>query len=129
MSINSIALKKQIVQAINEYGTDIKILRDIYEKDEHECEVLKESMKYINTIKGIIDNSSNNKDNKINNRQGVIKLNIKPTLYIPYDKNPFIQENDYLEIDGVYYRTETFTDLVHYNLLYEIPLERVELNE
>lgn len=129
MSINSIALKKQIVQAINEYGTDIKILRDIYEKDEHECEVLKESMKYINTIKGIIDNSSNNKDNKINNRQGVIRLNIKPTLYIPYDKNPFIQENDYLEIDGVYYRAETFTDLVHYNLLYEIPLERVELNE
>ena len=86
-------------------------------------------MKYINTIKDIIDNTNNNKYNKINNRQGVIKLNIKPTLYIPYDKNPFIQENDYLEINGVYYRAETFTDLVHYNLLYEIPLERIELNE
>ncbi|WP_434793100.1 hypothetical protein TPDSL_22880 [Terrisporobacter petrolearius] len=129
MSINVNLIKIQVDNAIKNYGTDIKILRDIYEEDENECEVLKESMKYISTIKGIIDNSSNNKDNKINDRQGVIKLDIKPSLYIPYETNSILQENDYIEIDGVYYRVEILKDLVHYNLLYEVPLERVELNE
>ena len=42
---------------------------------------------------------------------------------------PELQENDYLEIDGVYYRVGIFLDLVHYNLLYQIPVERIELNE
>jgi len=131
MSINVNLLKTQIKNAINNYGTDIRILRDIYEKDEDGYEVLKESMRYISTIKCIIDNSSDNKEKKINNRQGIIMLNNKPSLYIPYDndKNIVIKEDDYIEIDGVYYKAKTFTDLVHYNLLYQIPLERVELNE
>lgn len=129
MSINVSLLKTQIKNVINNYGTNMNVLRDIYGKDEDGYEVLKESMKYISTIKGIIDNSSDNKGNKINDRQGVIKLDIKPSLYIPYESNSILQENDYIEVDGVYYRVGILKDLVHYNLLYEIPLERVELNE
>ena len=127
--MNISAIKSKVETIINEYGKDIKIYRDIYETDGCGCKNKVESMAYVNTIKGVIDNSTNTANNKNNDRQGIIQLNAKASLYIPYKEQPELQENDYLEIDGVYYRVGIFLDLVHYNLLYQIPVERIELNE
>ena len=128
MNIN--AIKSKVDAVINQYGTEIKVHRDIYSEDEYGCKNLNENMAYIGTIKGIIDNASSSRlPTKTNERQGIIELDASATLYIPYEKDILIQEDDYLEIDGVYYRVGIFLDIVHYNLLYEIPIERIELNE
>ena len=127
--MNTSAIKSKVEAVINEYGKDINIYRDIYEIDECGCKNKVESMVYVNTIKGVIDNSNNVANDKNNDRQGVIKLNTKASLYIPYEEQPELQQDDYLEIDGFYYRVGIFLDLVHYNLLYQIPVERIELNE
>lgn len=127
--MNISAIKRKVESIIDQYGTNIKIYRDIYSEDEYGCKNLEESMAYICTIKGVIDNSSNASNNKDNNKQGVIQLNTKASLYIPYEKQSQLQQDDYLEIDGFYYRVGILLDLVHYNLLYQIPVERIELNE
>ena len=127
--MNISAIKRKVESLINQYGTIINIYRDIYSEDEYGCKNLEESMAYIDTIKGIIDNSSNVANDKDNNRQGIIQLNSKASLYIPYENQPKLQQDDYLEIDGIYYRVGILLDLVHYNLLYQIPVERIELNE
>ena len=128
MNIN--AIKSKVDAVINRYGTEIKVYRDIYSEDEYGCKNLDENMAYIGTIKGIIDNASSSRlPTKTNERQGIVKLDASATLYIPYEKDILIQEDDYLEIDEVYYRVGIFLDIVHYNLLYEIPIERIELNE
>lgn len=128
MNINAIKSKVDVV--INQYGTEIKVYRDIYSEDEYGCKNLNENMAYIGTIKGIIDNASSSRlPTKTNERQGIVELDASATLYMPYEKDILIQEDDYLEIDGIYYRVGIFLDIVHYNLLYEIPIERIELNE
>lgn len=127
MNIN--AIKSKVDAVINQYGTEIKVYRDIYSEDEYGCKNLDENMTYIGTIKGIIDNASSSRlPTKTNERQGIVELDASATLYIPYEKDILVQEDDYLEIDGVYYRVGIFLDIVHYNLLYEIPIERIELN-
>lgn len=127
--MNTNAIKSKVEAIINQYGTDIKIYRDIYEKDECGCDDKIESMAYVETIKGVIDNSSNVSNDQINNKQGIIKLNTKAFLYIPYQEESIVKPNDYLEIDGIYYRTGILLDIVHYNILYKISIERIELNE
>lgn len=127
MNIN--AIKSKVSSIITQYGTNINIYRDIYEKDECECEEKVQSMVYIDTIKGVIDNSSGSYNDKNNNRQGIVKLNSKAFLYIPFEENPIVKTDDYLEIDGIYYRVGANIDIVHYNILYKIPIERIELNE
>ena len=124
-----VATIKKVQSAINNYGYPVPIYRDIYEVDAMGCKVLKEEMSYIQDLQCVIDNSSSARSKSItNNNQGIIKGYSYATLYATYVKNFPLQEDDFIVYENAYYKVLEIIDVVHYNLLYQVSLERVDLD-
>lgn len=120
---------KKVVNAINSYGYLVPIYRDIYEEDELGCKILVEQKSYISDIQCIIDNSSSSRSKNIaDTGRGVVKGTSYATLYTPYITELPLQENDLLLYENCFYKVIEITDVVHYNILYQISLERIDVN-
>lgn len=120
---------KQVQSAINNYGYKVPIYRDIYEVDAMGCKVLKEEMVHVQDLQCVIDNSSSGRSKSItNNNQGIIKGYSYATLYATYVKDFPLQEDDFIVYENAYYKVLEIIDVVHYNLLYQVSLERVDLD-
>ena len=127
MSINIPAIHAQVLSAINEYGYDIEIYRDIYETDELGCKTLTKPFTSIGTIRCIIDNySSGRQKSVVNTNQGVILNESSATLYAPYVEDFLLKTGDFVEYDDITYKVEEISDTLHYHLLYTISLKRVD---
>ena len=126
-SIQASAYKK-VVNAINSYGYLVPIYRDIYKEDELGCKVLTESKSYISDIQCIIDNSSSSRGKNIaDTGRGVVKGTSYATLYTPYIAELPLQEDDFILYENCFYKVVEITDIVHYNILYQISLERIDV--
>lgn len=120
---------KQVQNAINNYGYQVPIYRDIYEVDAMGCKVLKEEMVHVQDLQCVIDNSSSGRSKSItNNDQGIIKGYSYATLYATYVKDFPLQEDDFIVYDNAYYKVLEIINVVHYNLLYQVSLERIDLD-
>lgn len=120
---------KKVQSAINNYGYKVPIYRDIYEVDAMGCKVLKEEMVHVQDLQCVIDNSSSGRSKSItNNDQGIIKGYSYATLYATYVKDFPLQEDDFIVYDNAYYKVLEIINVVHYNLLYQVSLERVDLD-
>ena len=120
---------KKVQSAINSYGYPVPIYRDIYEVDAMGCKVLKEEMVHVHDLQCVIDNSSSSRSKSItNNNQGIIKGYSYATLYATYVKDFPLQEDDFIVYEDTYYKVIEISDVVHYNLLYQVSLERVDLD-
>ena len=128
LSIQASAFKK-VVNAINSYGYSVPIYRDIYEEDELGCKILVEQKSHIDNIQCIIDNSSSSRGKNIaDTGRGVVKGTSYATLYTPYNQELPLQENDLLLYENCFYKVIEITDVVHYNILYQVSLERVDVD-
>lgn len=120
---------KKVQSAINNYGYQVPIYRDIYEVDAMGCKVLKEEMVHVQDLQCVIDNSSSGRSKSItNNDQGIIKGYSYATLYATYVKDFPLQEDDFIVYDNAYYKVLEIINVVHYNLLYQVSLERIDLD-
>ena len=120
---------KKVQSAINSYGYKVPIYRDIYQVDAMGCKVLKEEMSYIQDLQCVIDNSSSSRGKSVtNNNQGIIKGFSYATLYATYVEDFPLQEDDFIVYENAYYKVLEIVDVVHYNLLYQVSLERVDLD-
>lgn len=120
---------KKVQSAINNYGYQVPIYRDIYQVDAMGCKTLKEEMSYIQDLQCVIDNSSSGRSKSvINNDQGIIKGFSYATLYATYTEDFPLQEDDFIVYENAYYKVLEIIDVVHYNLLYQVSLERIDLN-
>lgn len=120
---------KKVQSAINNYGYLVPIYRDIYQVDAMGCKVLKEEMSYIQDLQCVIDNSSGNKNKTItNNNEGIIKGFSYATLYATYVEDFPLQQDDFIVYDNCFYKVLEIVNVVHYNLLYQVSLERVDLD-
>ena len=127
-SIQASAYKK-VVNAINSYGYLVPIYRDIYEEDELGCKILVEQKSHIDNIQCIIDNSSSGRSkNKVDTGRGVVKGTSYATLYTPYVKELSLQEDDFILHEDCFYKVIEITDVVHYNILYQVSLERIDID-
>ena len=127
-TLQAVAIKK-VVSVINNYGYKVPIYRDIYGEDELGCKVLKEERRYITDVVCIIDNSSTSRSKSITNTgQGVVKGFSYTTLYTPYVEDLPIQEDDIVLYENVFYKVQEIVDVVHYNVLYSVSLERVDVD-
>ena len=119
----------KVVNIINSYGYLVPIYRDIYEEDELGCKVLAESNSYISDIQCIIDNSSSSKSKNIaDTGRGVVKGKSFATLYTPYVPQLPLQEDDLILYENCFYKVIEITDIVHYNILYQVSLERIDVD-
>ena len=120
---------KKVQSAINNYGYPVPIYRDIYQVDAMGCKVLKEEMSYIQDLQCVIDNSSSARSKSVtNNNQGVIKVFSYATLYATYEEDFPLQEDDFIVYENAYYKVLEIIDVVHYNLLYQVSLERIDID-
>lgn len=120
---------KKVQSAINNYGYPVPIYRDIYQVDAMGCKVLKEQMSYIQDLQCVIDNSSSARSKSItNNNQGVIKGFSYATLYATYEEDFPLQQGDFIVYENAYYKVLEIIDVVHYNLLYQVSLERIDVD-
>lgn len=120
---------KKVQSAINNYGYQVPIYRDIYEVDAMGCKVLKEEMVHVQDLQCVIDNSSSGRSKSItNNDQGIIKGYSYATLYATYVKDFPLQEDDFIVYNNAYYKVLEIINVVHYNLLYQVSLERIDLD-
>ena len=120
---------KKVQSAINNYGYLVPIYRDIYQVDAMGCKTLKEEMSYIQDLQCVIDNSSSGRSKTItNNDQGIIKGFSYVTLYATYTEDFPLQEDDFIVYENAYYKVLEIIDVVHYNLLYQVSLERIDLD-
>ena len=120
---------KKVQSAINNYGYPVPIYRDIYQVDAMGCKVLKEEMSYIQDLQCVIDNSSSARSKSVtNNNQGVIKGFSYATLYATYEEDFPLQEDDFIVYENAYYKVLEIIDVVHYNLLYQVSLERIDID-
>ena len=120
---------KKVQSAINNYGYPVPIYRDIYQVDAMGCKVLKEEMSYIQDLQCVIDNSSSSRSKSVtNNNQGVIKGFSYATLYATYEEDFPLQEDDFIVYENAYYKVLEIIDVVHYNLLYQVSLERIDVD-
>lgn len=127
-SIQASAYKK-VVNAINSYGYLVPIYRDIYEEDELGCKILVEQKSHIDNIQCIIDNSSSARSkNKVDTGRGIVKGTSYATLYTPYVKELSLQEDDFILHEDCFYKVVQITDVVHYNILYQVSLERIDVD-
>ena len=123
------SLYKKVVNAIMSYGYKVPIYRDIYEDDELGCKILVEAKSYIDDIQCVIDNSSSSRSKtETNANRGVVKGVSYATLYAPYEVAFPLQEDDLILYEDVFYRVVEITDIVHYNILYKVSLERVDID-
>ena len=120
---------KKVVNAINSYGYLVPIYRDIYEEDELGCKILVEQKSHIDNIQCIIDNSSSSRSKSIvDTGRGVVKGTSYATLYTPYVTELSLQEDDLILHENCFYKVVEITDVVHYNILYQISLERIDVD-
>ena len=120
---------KKVVNIINSYGYLVPIYRDIYEEDELGCKVLAQQKSYVNDIQCIIDNSSSSRGKNIaDTGRGVVKGTSYATLYTPYNQELPLQENDLILYENCFYKVIEITDVVHYNILYQVSLERIDVD-
>lgn len=124
MSYNYKALLPTVINAINNYGIDISIYRDIFES-EVGVQTYKETKK-IAQIKGIIDNSSISKTSATTENE--FKQNpISGTLYYSYDKELDIQQGDFLIVNNIKYILDIPVDVLEVGLLYQCSLRGVKI--
>lgn len=127
-TIQSSVIKK-VQSTINNYGYKVPIYRDIYEVDAMGCKVLKEEMVHIQDLQCVIDNSSSGRSKTVtNNDQGIIKGFSYATLYATYTEDFPLQEDDFIVYENAYYKVLEIIDVVHYNLLYQVSLERIDVD-
>ena len=120
---------KKVQNAINNYGYLVPIYRDIYQVDAMGCKVLKEEMSYIQDLQCVIDNSSSSRGKSVtNNNEGIIKGFSYATLYATYVEDFPLQQGDFIVYGDCFYKVLEISDVVHYNLLYQVSLERVDLD-
>ena len=120
---------KKVVNAINSYGYLVPIYRDIYKEDELGCKILVEQKSHIDNIQCIIDNSSSSRSKSIvDTGRGVVKGTSYATLYTPYVTELSLQEDDFLLYENCFYKVVEITDVVHYNILYQVSLERIDVD-
>lgn len=124
MSYNYKALLPTVINAINNYGIDISIYRDIFES-EVGVQTYKETKK-IAQIKGIIDNNSISKTSATTENE--FKQNpISGTLYYSYDKDLDIQQGDFLIVNNIKYILDIPVDVLEVGLLYQCSLRGVKI--
>lgn len=120
---------KKIQSIITNYGYLVPIYRDIYEVDAMGCKILRKEMSYVQDLQCVIDNSSSSRSKSVtNNNQGIIKGFSYATLYATYVQDFPLQQGDYIVYEDVFYKVLEIIDVVHYNLLYQVSLERVDLD-
>ena len=126
-SIQASAYNK-VVNAINNYGYNVPIYRDIYKEDELGCKVLQEPNVYIDDIVCIIDNSGGRTKSTVNTNRGIVKEVSYATLYTPYQEDIPLQIDDIVLYENCFYKVTHILDLVHYHILLQASLERVDLD-
>lgn len=120
---------KKVQSVINNYGYLVPIYRDIYQVDAMGCKTLKEEMSYIQDLQCVIDNSSSSRSKSVtNNNQGVVKGFSYATLYATYVEDFPLQQGDFIVYENAYYKVLEIIDVVHYNLLYQVSLERIDID-
>lgn len=121
--MNIKAIHAQVKSAINTYGIDIVIKRDVY-RNEVGVQTLVEKGKHIAFVKAIIDNS--NKNDALKNyykTHGVLKNSNTCTIYFTYDSTLKLQKGDYFILDGIRYTLGIPQDVLHYHLLIQVDCE------
>ena len=127
-SIQASAITK-VVNAINSYGYEVPVCRDIYEEDEIGCKVLVQPASYVGNLQCIIDNYSSQRNKNINNKNnGVVKSATYATMYAAFSENFILHQGDYIEYENCLYKVINIADTMHYHLLYTISLERVDMD-
>lgn len=125
MSINTKLINAQVTKALNDYGVEFTVYRDIYKEDAIGCKELIEPKREIGKIYGLVDNSTSS-STSVDDRKGFLKDTVTSSFYVPYSKDILIQENDYIMVDNTFYQLGEFVDVAHYNLLFQISAKRID---
>lgn len=123
MSYNYKAILPTVTSAINTYGIDIDVYRDVYES-EVGVQTYKDTIK-VAQIKGVIDNSNVSKTSATTENE--FKQNpLSATLYYPYDKDLDIQQGDFLMVNSIKYILDIPVNVLEVGLLYQCSLRGVK---
>ena len=130
MGINITTIRQQVDKALSEYGTEFTVYRDIYEVDELGCREIKQRMSRRTTIRGLLDTSAASAPYaQSTENKGVLKSNEAYSLYVVYDEDLPVKLEDYVMIGEDYYLVKSFTNVMYYNILLKLSVEKVRLNE
>ena len=130
MGINITTIRQQVDKALSEYGTEFTAYRDIYEVDELGCREIKQRMSRRTTIRGLLDTSAASAPYaQSTENKGVLKSNEAYSLYVVYDEDLPVKLEDYVMIGEDYYLVKSFTNVMYYNILLKLSVEKVRLNE
>ena len=119
----SASLLPQVAKAINEYGVEVTVYRNIYE-NVIGVTTLIESNVEVATIKVVIDNSKSS--GSANNKfkvDGIIRPQTTATIYYAYNENVNLQRDDFIFINNVKYILDVPQNVLHYNVLYQVNAE------
>ena len=123
MSNLSAVVLPQVVKAINEYGVEVTVYRDIYE-NVIGVRTLVEEKREVAKIKIVIDNSNTSSTNNARyTKDGIISPQGTATLYYAFDSEVNLIKDDYIIIDNLVYILGVPSNLLHYNILYQVTAE------
>lgn len=123
MSNLSAVVLPQVVKAINEYGVEVTVYRDIYE-NVIGVRTLVEEKREVAKIKIVIDNSNTSSTNNARyTKDGIISPQGSATLYYAFDSEVNLIKDDYIIIDNLVYILGVPSNLLHYNILYQVTAE------
>lgn len=124
--MNKRALLFKISQVLEQYGTPVEVIRDVYTVDENTgLRELKQEDAVVEEYMGVIDNSKTNAIKTANNDRGSVQRTYTSDLYIAWTEDFIIEIGDTIICDNVKYKVKAMDDLVHYNLCYHLVIEKV----
>lgn len=124
----SATLLPQVINAINTYGIEVTVLRNVY-SNELGVKTLQQAGLEVARIKVVIDNSKGNSTSSNKFRvEGIIHPQQTATIYYAYDSKVNLQREDYIIVDDVKYILDVPQNILHYNVLYQV-LAEVTINE
>lgn len=124
----SATLLPQVINAINTYGIEVTVLRNVY-SNELGVKTLQQAGLEVARIKVVIDNSKYNSTSSNKFRvEGIIHPQQTAMIYYAYDSKVNLQREDYIIVDDVKYILDVPQNILHYNVLYQV-LAEVTINE
>lgn len=124
MSKLSASLLPQVVKAINEYGIEVTVYRNVYENQVGVRTLVKSGLE-VATLKVVIDNSNGSSSNSNYKKEGIVVPKNTATIYYAYSEDIKLERDDFIIIDGVKYILSVPQNLLHYNILYQVVAEVV----
>ena len=118
------SLLPQVVNAINTYGVEVTVYRNVYENQVGVKTLVKSGLEVAN-IKVVIDNSTGTSSNSNYTKEGITVPKNTATIYYAYSEDVNLQKDDFIVVDGVKYILSVPQNLLHYNLLYQVIAEVV----